>query len=48
MPIKTLSGFQLENKAKRGQAAVYGVSVDPFVAPHATKMGFRLAQPINV
>jgi hypothetical protein len=48
MPIKTVSGFQLKNKAKRGQAAVHGVSVGPFVAPHGTKVEFRLARPINV
>ncbi len=48
IPIKTVSGFQLENKAKRGRAAGRGISVGPFVAPHGTKMEFRLAEPLNV
>jgi len=48
IPIKTVSGFQLENKVKMGRAAGRGISVGPFVAPHGTKMEFRLAQPLNV
>jgi hypothetical protein len=48
IPIKTVSGFQLENIAKVGRARARGVSVGPFVAPHGTKMEFRLAQPLNV
>lgn len=48
IPIKTVSGFQLENKAKFGRAKGLGISVGPFVAPHGTKMEFRLAQPINL
>ncbi len=48
IPIKTVSGFQLENKAKRGRAAGRGISVGPFVAPHGTKIEFRLAEPLNV
>ena len=48
IPVKTVSGFQLENKAKVGRAKAAGVSVGPFVAPHGTKMGFRLAQPVNI
>jgi hypothetical protein len=48
IPIKTVSGFQLENVAKRGSARARGMSVGPFVAPHGTKMEFRLAQPVNI
>ena len=48
IPIKTVSGFQLENIAKFGRAKARGISVWPFVAPHGTKMEFRLAQPLNV
>jgi len=48
IPIKTVSGFQLENKVKRGRAAGRGVSVGPFVAPHGTKMEFRLAEPLSL
>jgi hypothetical protein len=48
IPIKTVSGFQLENTAKVGRARARGVSVGPFVAPHGTRMEFRLAQPVNI
>jgi hypothetical protein len=48
IPIKTVSGFQLENKAKTGRAKLRGISVGPYVAPHGTKMQFQLAQPLNV
>ena len=48
IPIKTVSGFQVENIAKFGRAKARGISVWPFVAPHGTKMEFRLAQPLNV
>jgi hypothetical protein len=48
VPIKTVSGFQLENKAKTGRAKLRGISVGPYVAPHGTKMEFRLAEPLNV
>ena len=48
IPIKTVSGFQLENIAKVGRAKARGISVGSFVAPHGTKMEFRLAQPLNV
>ena len=47
IPIKTVSGFQLEH-IPRGRAATRGISVGPFVAPHGTKMQFRLAQPLSV
>jgi hypothetical protein len=48
VPVKTAGGFVLENKAKVGRAKLAGVSVGPFVAPHGTKMEFRLAQPLNL
>jgi hypothetical protein len=48
IPVKTVSGFQLENIAKGGRARARGISVGPFVAPHGTKLEFRLAQPLNV
>ena len=48
IPIKTVSGFQLENIAKVGRAKASGISVGSFVAPHGTKMEFRLARPLNV
>jgi hypothetical protein len=48
IPVKTVSGFQLENIAKSGRARARGISVGPFVAPHGTKMEFRLAQPLNI
>jgi hypothetical protein len=48
IPIKTVSGFQLENKAKVGRAKARGISVGSFVAPHGTKMEFRLAEPVTL
>jgi hypothetical protein len=48
IPIKTVSGFQLENIAKRGGARARGMSVGPFVAPHGTQMQFRLARPLSL
>jgi hypothetical protein len=48
IPVKTVSGFQLENIAKVGRAKARGISVGAFVAPHGTKMEFRLAQPLNL
>ena len=48
LPIKTSGGFVIENKAKVGRARTRGISVGPYVAPHGTKMEFRLAQPVNV
>jgi hypothetical protein len=48
IPVKTVSGFQLENIAKGGRARARGISVGPFVAPHGTKLEFRLAQPLNL
>lgn len=48
IPIKTVSGFQVENKANRGRAAGRDLSVGPFVAPHGMKMEFRIAQPVTL
>jgi len=48
VPVKTAGGFALEHKAKVGRARARGISVGPFVAPHGTKLEFRLAQPINI
>jgi hypothetical protein len=48
IPIKTVSGFQLENIAKGGRAKARGISVGPFVAPHGAKMEFRLARPLSL
>jgi hypothetical protein len=48
IPVKTVSGYQLENTAKVGRAKTRGISVGPFVAPHGTKLELRLAQPLNV
>jgi hypothetical protein len=47
IPIKTTGAFELQNVAK-GRAKARGVTVGPFLAPHGTKMEFRLAQPLNV
>jgi len=48
IPIKAVSGFQLENIAKGGRAKARGISVGPFVAPHGAKMEFRLARPLSL
>ena len=46
IPIKTVSGFQVESKTKT--AAHRGsISIGSFVAPHGMKMEFRLAQPLS-
>jgi len=47
IPIKTVSGFQVENKAKFG-ARRGTISVGSFVAPHGMKMEFRIAQPVTL
>ena len=47
IPIKTSGGFVIENVAK-GRAKARGITVGPYVAPHGTKMQFRLAQPVNL
>jgi len=48
IPIKTVSGFQVQNLAMRGGARARGITVGPFVVPHGTRLEFRLAQPLNV
>jgi hypothetical protein len=47
IPIKTSGGFVIENVAK-GRAKVRGITVGPYVAPHGTRMQFRLAQSVNL
>jgi len=47
VPIRTSGGFIIQNVAK-GKAKVTGVTVGPYVAPHGTRMQFRLAQPVNI
>ena len=48
IPIKTVSGFQVQHISMHGGARARGITVGPFLAPHGTKMEFRLAQPLNV
>ena len=48
IPIKTVSGFEVQNIAKRAGARARGISVGPFVAPHGTRLEFRLAQPLTL
>jgi hypothetical protein len=48
IPIKTSGGFVIENVAKTGRAKVRGITVGPYVAPHGTRMQFRLAQSVNL
>jgi hypothetical protein len=48
IPIKTVSGFQVQHVSMHGGARARGISVGPFVAPHGTKLEFRLAQPVNI
>jgi len=48
IPIKTASGFQVQNLAMRGGARARGITVGPFVAPHGLRMQFRLAQPVKL
>ena len=48
IPIKTVSGFQVQNLAIRGAARARGITVGPFVAPHGTRLQFRLAQPVKL
>jgi hypothetical protein len=47
IPVKTTGAFELQNVAK-GRAKARGVTVGPFLAPHGTRLEFRLAQPLNV
>lgn len=46
IPIKTVSGFQVKNKAIGARPG--GISVGPFITPHGTRMEFRLAEPLNL
>ena len=48
IPIKTVSGFQVQHVSMHGGARARGITVGPFLAPHGTRMEFRLAQPLNV
>lgn len=48
IPIKTVSGFQVQNLAMHAGARARGITVGPFVAPHGLRMQFRLAQPVKL
>jgi hypothetical protein len=48
IPIKTVSGFEVQNLAMRAGARARGITVGPFVAPRGLRMEFRLAQPVKV
>ena len=48
VPIKAVSGFEVQNLAIRGGARARGITVGPFVAPHGLRMQFRLAQPVKL
>ena len=48
VPIKTVSGFEVQNLAIRGGARARGITVGPFVAPRGLRMVFRLAQPVKL
>jgi len=48
VPIKTVSGFEVQNLAMRGGARARGITVGPFVAPHGLRMQFQLAQPVRL
>jgi hypothetical protein len=48
VPIKTVSGFEVQNLAMRGGARARGITVGPFVAPRGLRMQFRLAQPVKL
>jgi hypothetical protein len=48
IPIKTVSGFQVQHVSMHGGARARGISVGPFLAPHGTRMEFRLAQPVKL
>src|SRR5438094_10677964 len=48
IPIKTASGFQVQNLAMHAGARARGITVGPFVAPHGLRMQFRLAQPVKL
>jgi hypothetical protein len=48
IPIKTVSGFQVQHVSMHGGARARGITVGPFLAPHGTRMEFRLAQPVKL
>ena len=48
IPIKTVSGFRVQHVSMHGGARARGISVGPFLAPHGTRLEFRLAQPLNL
>ncbi len=48
IPIKTVSGFQVQHVSMHGGARARGITVGPFVAPHGLRMAFRLAQPVKL
>jgi hypothetical protein len=48
IPVKTVSGFQVQHVSMHGGARARGISVGPFLAPHGTRLEFRLAQPVNI
>jgi hypothetical protein len=48
IPVKTVSGFQVQHVSMHGGARARGISVGPFLAPHGTRLQFRLAQPVNI
>jgi hypothetical protein len=48
IPIKTVSGFEVQNLAMRAGARARGITVGPFVAPRGLRMEFRLAQPVKL
>ncbi len=48
IPIKTASGFEVQNLAMRARARAHGITVGPFVAPRGLRMEFRLAQPVKL
>src|SRR5207244_6501257 len=43
IPIKTVSGFQVQNLAMRAGARARGITVGPVVAPRGIRLEFRLA-----
>jgi hypothetical protein len=48
IPIKTVSGFQVQHVSMHGGARARGITVGPFVAPRGLRMEFRLAQPLHI
>jgi hypothetical protein len=48
IPIKTVTGFRVENKSMIGARHGGTISVSPFVTRRGIRMEFRLAQPLDV